>query len=457
MSDVEKSLEKSIANHDGWENTIQGVGQSGIDPSRNTQFNQGDLLCEIDVQALYTDEGIAARIVNLVVEDMLRSGFKVAVKDPEADVYIQKRFEGLKLLYHLNRLFCWARACGGAVMTIGFKDGETDLSRPLNEQVIKGISFVKVFDRFRVSNIVYDKNILSDTYLQPLMYTISPYNSSPFTIHASRCIVVDGVDCLDSVRVQNLGWGLSVYQNLYDPLMRIGRVFCSISVIVDSFVQDVIGIEGLHAFIAAGKEDVIKKRLQYIDAGKHVLNSILLDKNETFTRQVSSVSGLADLIDRFGGYISSTSGIPQTLLFGRSPAGLNATGDSDTRGWYDRVKSKQETDLRPVLERFIHLLFICKEGYKKEPEDWSIEFYPLMQMSAPEEATYRKTIAETDKLYVDSQVATPDEVAFTRFSGGRYSDEPLKIVFSENTGSQVKQPESKALPEGKEIEEAENE
>jgi len=422
------------------------MGQPGVDPSRGTFFQQGDLLTEIDIQGLYTDEGIAARIVNLIVEDMLREGFKIESKKPEANVYIQKRFEELRLVYHLNRLFCWARACGGAIMVIGFNDGETDTSRPLNEKAIKGISFVKVFDRFRVSNITYDQNILSSTYLQPMSYSISPYNSAPFSIHASRCIVVDGVDCLESVRVQNLGWGLSVYQNMYDALMRIGRVFCSISTIVDSFVQDVIGIEGLHSFIAAGKEEIIRKRLQFIDAGKHVLNSILLDKNETFTRIIASVSGLSDLIDRFACYVSATNGIPQTLLFGRSPAGLNATGESDIRGWYDRVGSKQESDLSPVLERIIHILFICKDGYKTEPEDWSIKFNPLLQMSSTEEATYRKTIAETDKLYIDGQVATPDEVAFTRFTGGRYSDEPLKIVFGNTAESESKTTEEPKEP-----------
>ena len=36
------------------------------------------------------------------------------------------------------------------------------------------------------------------------------------------------------------------------------------------------------------------------------------------------------------------------LLFGRSPAGINATGESETRNFYDAVKTEQEGKLRGV-------------------------------------------------------------------------------------------------------------
>ena len=39
--------------------------------------------------------------------------------------------------------------------------------------------------------------------------------------------------------------------------------------------------------------------------------------------------------------------IPVTRLLGQSPAGLSATGDSDTRNYYDMIAARQELDLRP--------------------------------------------------------------------------------------------------------------
>ena len=48
--------------------------------------------------------------------------------------------------------------------------------------------------------------------------------------------------------------------------------------------------------------------------------------------------------------------IPVTRLLGQSLAGLSATGDSDTRNYYDMIAARQELDLRPQLERLDALL-----------------------------------------------------------------------------------------------------
>ncbi len=45
-----------------------------------------------------------------------------------------------------------------------------------------------------------------------------------------------------------------------------------------------------------------------------------------------------------------------TRLLGQSPAGLSATGDSDTRNTYDMIAARQAIDLRPQLERLDRIL-----------------------------------------------------------------------------------------------------
>ena len=47
--------------------------------------------------------------------------------------------------------------------------------------------------------------------------------------------------------------------------------------------------------------------------------------------------------------LSSLTNIPQTLLFGRSPAGMNATGESDLENWYNFVERIQKLMLKPNL------------------------------------------------------------------------------------------------------------
>ncbi|MFQ8761936.1 MAG: anti-CBASS protein Acb1 family protein [Intestinimonas sp.] len=51
--------------------------------------------------------------------------------------------------------------------------------------------------------------------------------------------------------------------------------------------------------------------------------------------------------------LSGASRIPVTKLFGRSPAGMNATGESDLRNYYDYVDTLREAKLRPILEKLL--------------------------------------------------------------------------------------------------------
>jgi len=121
--------------------------------------------------------------------------------------------------------------------------------------------------------------------------------------------------------------------------------------------------------------------------------------------------------------LSAVTAIPITLLFGRAPSGLNATGDSDIRNFYDMIKQKQECILRPMLNRLSEIIFLSKDDYFKgeEPKDWKLEFVPLWQNTEEEEANIRRTVAETDAIYIDRNVLEPSEVAISRFGGSKYS------------------------------------
>jgi uncharacterized protein len=135
------------------------------------------------------------------------------------------------------------------------------------------------------------------------------------------------------------------------------------------------------------------------------------------------VSGIAELLDRFMTALSSVTRMPVSLLFGRSVAGLNATGESDTRNFYDAVKQDQEHKLRGVLEKLIRYIFISKDGPTDgvEPDEWSLQFTPLWQNTAEEEALTHKIVAETDAIYLDRGVLDATEVAISRFGGNTWS------------------------------------
>ena len=59
----------------------------------------------------------------------------------------------------------------------------------------------------------------------------------------------------------------------------------------------------------------------------------------------------------------------------------------------------------------------------KPPKTWSIEPNPLWQPSESEQATTRKTIAETDQIYYTMNAATSEDIAESRWGGDTYSSD----------------------------------
>jgi hypothetical protein len=132
-------------------------------------------------------------------------------------------------------------------------------------------------------------------------------------------------------------------------------------------------------------------------------------------------------LDRFALRLATAARMPVSLLLGQSPAGLQATGDSDIRFFYDAIKSNQQTSLRPRVEYLLRVLWGAADGPTsgKQPENWSFDFNDLWQLTDEQKATVRKTQAETDALYMQWDVLTPDEVAISRFGGDAYSTETV--------------------------------
>ena len=105
---------------------------------------------------------------------------------------------------------------------------------------------------------------------------------------------------------------------------------------------------------------------------------------------------------------------------------MNATGDSDIRTWYDRVKSQQVKKLRPPIEMMVRTAFATL-GYE-EPESWSIEFHPLWQPTEKEQADTQGVIATVDTANTMMGAYTAEEVRKHRFSGRKFNSSPMKVI-----------------------------
>lgn len=409
---------------DGWMSQLTWLGKRNVDRSASTKFCNPRLLEDLELINLYQSSGLSKRIVDLVASEMTRQWFTVS-GDPENKIigYLEEFRAKNKILLLLR----WARLFGGAIAVMGINDGRK-LDQPVNEKAIKNVEFIHVFDR---SEVFWDT---SDLYLDPMSkkfqqvqrYTVnSPITGNNFVVHESRVLRLDGEILPNQAMVDNLHWGDSILQSCYNELKNLGGAYNATSNIIEDFIQTVLKVNNLAQLMASNQDHLIQKRISLIDQSRSVANTLLLDGTDEYSKQASSVSGLDTLLDRFCLALASVTGIPYAILMGQSPSGMQATGEADVRMFYDKIRSQQEDYLQPVLERLVRLIMLSKEGPfgGVEPENWKICFNPLWQMSEPETANFRKTVAETDQIYINMGVLSPDEVAKCRFAQGTYSSE----------------------------------
>src|SRR4029077_20547785 len=102
------------------------------------------------------------------------------------------------------------------------------------------------------------------------------------------------------------------------------------------------------------------------------------------------------------------------------PAGLNATGESDIRWFYDRIASTQQNRVAPALMRIIEIL-LASMGKDPDKINHSIYFHPLWQPTEKEVAEAHFTQAQADAIYLDRDVVSPEEIALSRFGGDKWS------------------------------------
>ena len=412
-----------LTREDGWMNVLTGMGICGRDKKQNTTFRMSYIFNRSELDQMYRSDGNIRLIVDLFAQEMIRQGWEI---EGDAEGKISGKMEELNATQCLTDLIKWARLYGGAIGIMGIADG-LPLDQPVDETTLRDIQWIRVFDRYQAYSRdgTFESDLNSPNYGFPNVYTVNDNRTGAvFFVHYSRILRMDWNVLPPRWQNFNQGWGDPLIQTIYDELRNYSAAFSHTASMMEDFVNGVLKIPNLAVIMASqcGDEQVIK-RLNILNLGRSTANMMVIDGDETFEKLTTNVSGVADLLDRFMLALSAVTRIPVSLLFGRSAAGLNATGDNDVRNFYDAVKQAQESKLRGVLEKLVRYIMISKDGpfNGKEPDQWSIQFVPLWQNTEEQEALTRKLVAETDAMYIDRGVITPEEVAVSRFGGNKYS------------------------------------
>jgi uncharacterized protein len=414
---------------DGLVNVVTGLGMPGRDKSAANVFAWCPTLGPGQLDDIYRGSGIGRRVVDLPVLEMTREWFKI---EGDPDDAVLGHLETMKARTSIREALRWGNLYGGALIVMGLDDGVADLAEPVNTDTLRQVAFMTVYDRHQVSWTSADlyQDQTDRRYNTPQWYTIRPYYQAgaagleQLRVHESRTLRFCGAALPPQQRRANNGWDDSVLQAPYAELRNLVAGHQHSANLIEEWAVGVIVIKNLINLLAAkGGEDKVRQRLEIIDYCKSVLHSVLLAEGESFEKKTASIAGLPEVLDRFAQALSSSCGIPVSLLFGEPPSGLQATGEYLQDNWYDQVKAWQEEKLQPALETLVRYEFLSKQGPTRgaEPANWKIVFNPLKQNDEKEDAGIRKTQAEVDVMYINAGVLTPEEVAMSRFGGDRYT------------------------------------
>lgn len=385
------------------------------------------------------------------VEDAFRRGWEISTSsDDTLKEKLIDEADRLNVEESIIQALTWERLYGGAGIFLGADDGRS-VTSPLDESRVTQLHFLQVYDRWELTPHRFYQDPLSPKFGLPEIYRVSPRamvsaGRANMLIHESRLVICRGRVTTKTALIQNQHWGQSVLVRAFDSVKKYGGALSSVLALLADASQGVYKIKNLAEIIRGGKGELLKMRMEAVDTVRSVINAIVLDADgESYERVATPLTELSNIIDRFKLDVASAAGMPVTKLFGQAPAGLNATGESDMRIWYDSVAQFQRRRAKPAIERILKLILKARLGPTGgiEPEKWGVKFPSPWSPTEKEQAEIDKIHAETDAIYVDLQTLTPAQVARARHSG----DESTRIVLTPQELTQLESAEGALLGE----------
>lgn len=398
---------------DAWVNGFTGFG-TARDKVAGSYFDWTVILSSAELEALFYNDDVAAKIVGKLPFEMFRRGYELEGHQAER---CADSIEELGLDRKIRQAITWARLYGGAAVVLGIMDGQ-EMDKPVNVESVQKIAFANVIDRRYLVPLRYYSDPTQSKFGEPEIYTLVVpvgMNQNNFLIHESRLLRFDGTEVDVVNRQRNAGWSYSVLQRVYDTIQKFGNAFSAASQLTVDAGQAVFSMKGWITAVGANA-GANAARMTMVDQQRSSGRAIVLDTDkESFRREGVQLSGLPDLLDRFMVRVAGAAEMPVSILFGQAPAGMNATGESDLTQWYDSVAAAQLDTVLPALTRVCNLL-------TKGQWDGEIEFKSLREPDDKKRADVDYVNAQTWAIYIANNVLSAEEVKLEEFG-----DIPIEV------------------------------
>lgn len=401
-----------------------GYGKSGLRSVQDNALRQCGVynmiggLCDYQqflgygVLSALSQNGIIRAGVTLRADEMTRRwvefNYNGESTDDEAAGYIEAEMTRLKIdrLFHDAAELCGYFGGCLAYIDVGDISGE-DLKLPLGADG----------DTFRQGTLKGFK-LIEPVYIAPGRYScFNPLDKDYFIpqswlingreVHASRFLYF-AEDKPNTLLLPAYNFfGIPLAQTVCENVRKFDECSAASARLLQKFSCTVFATD-MQELLFGGKYGNIRKRISVFAKNRDIDGVMAIDKEAENILEISKpLSGVTDIVRQQMEIVAAMFGEPAVKLWGISPGGFNATGESDMKNHYDHIHALQERIFREPLEYVLKLLQLNSKGVVDDA--LSFEFVPLSDEDSDLKARCNKTIADTYATLIDRGVISSGE------------------------------------------------
>ena len=390
---------EAVSVQDAFSNPLFRLGYGSQSPLEATEYPLTRMTDNYALlNSLYRDNWVVQNVVGIIPDDMTKKWFALAgAVGPEHLKELDRVQRVTALRERVNEGLRWGRLYGGAAGLIMIRGQEGMLGQPLELESIYPGTFQGLYILDRWQGVVPGMELVFEGGEPvPAYYSITDARGNTVAkVHHSRLVRFTGRDLPFLERVAELYWGESEVEALYNDVVKHDNVAANMAALTFRANVDTMEVQNLDQLfsVTSGEQ---QRRFWNVMQAQSVMKSNfgmqLVNRGDQIKNTQYTFTGLQEVYDSMCLDLSGASRIPVTKLFGRSPAGMNATGESDLRNYYDYVDTLREAKLRPILEKLLPVLAMSAWG--AVPDGLDITFPPLWTPTAKEVAEIAKTKSE---------------------------------------------------------------
>ena len=377
--------DKVMEAHDGYVNLPASLGEASPLQSSGDYVRSGISRNYELLTVLYRENWIAKRIIDMPCEDATREWYTLSTELNQNLIDKIKKIEAKhNVKGEITNAMRWARLYGGSLALIVIKGQEDMLDEPLDYDMIMPGSFKGLLVLDMVTGITPSIELEEDMddpdFGLPKWYyvVIDSYDGEMVRIHHSRVLRFIGRDLPPEEEILENYWGASELEHIYEELQKRNATSANIAQLVFQANTRVLKMADYGEVIGMGTTKQKKEVLAAIEAQNRLLTSFgvqIMGTEDNMESHPYSFSGISEVYESFMMDMAGAANIPATKLFGRSPQGMNATGESDMNNYYESIAQMQERTLKPALEKLLPV--ICMSIFGAIPNDMEIVFEPI--------------------------------------------------------------------------------